>query len=148
MAVDVVSVSVCIPREVQPLNGHPLAVVRGAEERVDARLVSIRGPIRQKGIDFRRRWRQACKIKGHSPQQCSAVGFGRWLESFFLEPRQNKIIDGVMRPSRGSDRGRVDSNGSHIGPMLLPFRALIYPAPDQSLLVVAKPPPRVRRRPP
>src|SRR5262249_12716292 len=59
VAVDVVSVSVCIPREVEPLKSHPLAVMRRTKELVDARFVSIRGRVSEKGIDFSRGWRQA-----------------------------------------------------------------------------------------
>src|SRR5262249_21196104 len=136
--VDVVSVSVCVPGEVEPLKGHPLAVVRRAEQSVDASFVSIRGRIREKGVDLRRRGGQARKIKGHSTQQCRAVRFKRWAQPLFLEPREHEIVNRISGPARGSDRWRLSSNGSHIGPMLFPFRALIYPAPDQSLLVVCK----------
>ena len=71
-----VSVGVGVSRQVKPHRSHVLAIAGRSQELIHALLVSIRGLVRQEGIEFSGGRREAGKIKGHAAQQCRLIRFG------------------------------------------------------------------------
>ena len=98
-AVDVVAVRVGIAGGVEPVEGHPLAVVRRGQQAIDQLFVGIGTRVGQKGIDLGRRRRQAGQVERQPADQRCLVRLGRRLQSLALEPGQNEAIDRISRPA-------------------------------------------------
>ena len=62
-AVDVVAVRVGVAGRVEPGHGHPLAVARRLQQRVDALLVGVGRRVGEEGVDLGRRRRQAGQVE-------------------------------------------------------------------------------------
>ena len=125
LAVGLVAVSVRVPGGFEPAPGHALAVPRRREQAVGQPRDREGLRVRQERIDFRRGGWKARQVEGHSPDQCRAVRFPAWRESFFLQSREGECVDRVRSCVLG--RRHLGAHGSDQRPVLLPLPALRDP---------------------
>ena len=136
LAVGLVAVGVGVAGRVEPLDRHPLAVARRAEQPVDRLLVGVRGVVVQERGELARRRRQPRQVERRAPQQRRPVGLRRRRQALALEAGEDKAVDRVAEPVRVSDRGHRRSFRRHERPVGLPLRPLVDPEAQGLDLVV------------
>ena len=98
MAVDVIAVGVGVAREIEPLHGHALAVMRRVEQTIDLLLVGVGRLVGEERRDLFGSGRQAGEVEGDAAEQGDAVGFGRGLQAFGFEPGEDEVVDRIRDP--------------------------------------------------
>ena len=138
MAVDVVAVGVGIAAGVEPLQGHPLAVVPGGEEPFHHSFIGPGAPVRQEGVYLFRRGGQSGQVQGQSTDQGDGVGFGRRSKPLAFEAGQDESVDGVADPGDAVHLGEGRPARFDEGPMVLGLGAFGDPAPDEVDLILVQ----------
>ena len=151
IAVDVVAVRVGIPGGVEPRHGHPLAIVRRLQERIDAPFVGVGRTVGEKGVELgRRRW-QPRQVVGDAAKESRLVGLLRRLEALGLEPGEDEAVDRIPDPvvlPESIGRRRLRAHRRRVGPVRIPFGAFVNPAPQQLDLFGRQRVPGIGRRHP
>jgi len=96
---------------VDPISWLVFSEMRISKELIDDFLVGVFTRIGQKRLglgDGRRKTRQ---IERHTSQQGGLIGFSRWCQSFFFQPRQDEMINRGLAPVRHLDRGQGGQAG-------------------------------------
>ena len=104
-AVNAVAVGVGVAGGVEPVLAPPLAVVRAGEQAVDLLLVGVGGPVIQELVQFLRSRRQAGQVQADAAQERGLWRFGRRLDPFLFESREDEPVDRVAAPGRVAHRG-------------------------------------------
>ena len=138
IVVVVKAVGVAVTRRIEPIPRAVLAVLRRGQQPVDHLRVRIGGRIGDERRHVFRARGQARQVQRHAPDQRAAIGFGIRRESGRFHLREDKSIDGRARPLPIGDGRQVWTHGRDKCPVLLPFRALLDPAPERFLLRVAQ----------
>ena len=79
-----IAVGIGIARGIQPVAAPTLAIMRRLQQPVHLLLVGALAFVLQEGVHFRNGGRQADQVQTYAPQQRDAVGFGGWLQTFFV----------------------------------------------------------------
>ena len=145
-AVPLITVRIGVTRGIEPIPNHPLAVTRTREKPVHDALVSGGGFVGEKRVHLRQRRRQAGEIERHATNQRFARRFGRGLEIFLLQPRENETVHVVPRPLVALHLRQLRPARRLESPVLAPHRALIYPTFEQGDLRGGEFAFRIRRR--
>jgi hypothetical protein len=112
--------------------------MRAGEQAVDELFVSVGRGVGEERVDLGERRRQAGEIERRAADQLRLVRFGRRLEPFLFETRENERVDRVARPAGRLHRRLAWPDGLHERPVLLvglhfavtpsgPIRALVDP---------------------
>jgi len=96
--IDAITIGVGITRQVKPVPAPALAIVRRRQQAVDQPLVGVRPVIGDEAIDFLRRRRQAGQIQADPANERDPVRLRRGLDPVFLQPCQDKTVDGRACP--------------------------------------------------
>ena len=117
--------------DVEPADGHALAVLRRGQEAVDQPLVGAgRGVGLEGGDEFRGRG-QAREVEAQAAGQRPAVGLGRGLQPVRLQVGADQPVDGSLARVAGRHRG---PHQRLVGPVALVLGTLGDPALEQGLL--------------
>ena len=130
LGVGLVAARVGVPGAVQPLDGHPLAVGRGAQQPVDRLLVGVWRVVVQKGRDISRGRRQPGQVERHPAEERRAVGFRRGSQALGLEAGEDEAVDGVAPPLAVGDRRQGRALRRDERPVRPPLGPLIDPQPE------------------
>ena len=131
--VPVIARRVRVPDQVQPVDRHALAVVRGLEHGIQEPLVGVRPAIPREGLGILRPRRQAGQVEADAAGQRPAVSLLHGPQALFGEPCVHQMVD------RSRAVGRVRPLRPDVGPVLLVLGALLDPRLDQLLLAVRQP---------
>ena len=101
-----VQLVVGIPRDVQPVPPPAFAITGRREQSVDHSGKRIRRLIPHKPIHLIRRRRQAREIEIRAPDQSPPLGLTHRRQALFLQLRQNKPVQVIVRPLRVPNPGR------------------------------------------
>ena len=149
IAVDVVAVRVGVAGGVEPRHGHPLAVVRRLQERVDALLVGVGRTVGEKGVELGRRRRQARQVEVTRRRSVALSASGDGLRpSASSRARMKRSIGFLTHSSFLSVGRRLRAHRRRIGPVRVPFGAFVNPAPQQLDLFGGQRVPGIGRRHP
>ena len=74
------------------------AIMGGGQQAIDEPFVGVRTVVREKIVHRGQGGRQAGEIQAESPDERGAVGLGAGMEVFFLQTREDKLIDRVPHP--------------------------------------------------
>lgn len=106
---------------------HAFAELRRVEEAVDEFFVGFRSVVGEEGVDFIDGGRETGQIEGEAADECDLVGFGRGIEAFLFEARQNEFVDFVASPFFFLHFGRAGLFDFLVSPGPLPFGAFFDP---------------------
>ena len=87
-----------VARQVQPQPRPMFAVAGLCQQPVHELFVGLRIPILDKIVYLLEARRQASEVKGNTANEGIAIGPGRRLQPFALQPGEEEVIDGVFRP--------------------------------------------------
>ena len=117
-----VTVGVGIAGQVKPRRRPALAKVRRGQQAVHHLLISLGTVVGQEGINFLRRGRKANQSQRYAADQHFLAGFGRGLQAFRFQPRENEVINRVSAPAGVFHLGHIGPHGLDVGPMLYRLR--------------------------
>jgi hypothetical protein len=120
------------PGQVQPLDRHPLAVVRRGEQPVHDAVVGAGRGVSDKGLGFRDGGRQAGQVEAQAADQGATVGLGSGRDRALLQLPEDKPVHRV--PGRGLCGGRLGLPRRRVGPVGLIDGPLLDPAPHDLLV--------------
>ena len=141
--VEVQPVRVAVPRHIQPMPSHLLAIVLRLEEPIDHLFVGVGGGIRQKRVDLVERWRQSGQREGDPSDQHFALVARLRPQPTTQHFAEQEPIDRRLpvRAGRARRRGQFGRNRWRFGaadrfegPVPFVFRTLANPQADQFLL--------------
>ena len=95
-----VALRIGVPRQVQPMPPPPLPVVGRIQQPVDQGLDRPGGIVVLEGIHFFRRRRQADQVELQPPEERPSVDERSGRQPFFVELREDEVIDGRPGPAR------------------------------------------------
>ena len=84
--------------DVEPVPAPPFAIPRRFQQSINDLLERVWRVVREKSVQFRRRRRQTGQIKGNAPQQGPWIGRRRRTGARRLEPGEDEVIHGGLRP--------------------------------------------------
>ena len=93
-----VTIRIGVARRIQPEPSPTLAIMRRVQQPVHLLFVCVAAAVVQKRIHLFDRRRQPDEVQAEPAQECHAIGFRTRGRSFFLQARQNELIDGSFRP--------------------------------------------------
>ncbi len=103
-----VAVGIGVAGGVEPDARPALAIVGRGEQTVDLLLVGVGAAVGEESVELGGSGREAGEVEAGAAEQRGAVGFGRGLQTFAIETREQERVDGVAHPIRaagGRDRG-------------------------------------------
>ena len=140
------SVTVGVPRGVQPGERHPLSVTRACHQTIHEVFISIRISISDKCVDFLASWRKSRQVDREPLDKGGSAGFGRRRHPFLFELREHKAVDRVTRPLAIVQGGFNRPDGRDESPMGGVVGPSFDPAFQLLLLFGRQPPVRFRGR--
>jgi len=97
-----------IAHQVEPVHGHPLAVVRRRQQRVDKSVVGVRACVRDERGHLLDRGGQADQVERQSPGQRRAIGLGGGGQADLLLTHGQQCVDRMGRRRRDWQRRALD----------------------------------------
>src|SRR5258708_9854731 len=96
--VEVQAIGIGVARVVEPVARSLFAEIRLGEQPVNKMLICVRGRVGYEFLNFFRCWQYPGEVEGHPANKRSLVGLRSRLQTFFLEPCKNEIVDRVLCP--------------------------------------------------
>ena len=127
LVVQVQAVGVGVAGCIQPVAAHVLAVAFGLQQAGHDFFIRIRAVVRQKGVDLRKRRRQARQIQRHTADERLLGGLGLRRQFFLRQPCLDEGVDRIADHAALHHRRRCFDRRFK-APVLLVFRALFDPA--------------------
>ena len=134
VAVHLIAVRVRKPPGVEPVEGHPLAIVGRLQQPGDDLFVRVRRRVRQESVDLGRRRRQPRQVERHAADQGGPVCLRRRRQALLFQLRQDEAIDRIARPRRQLHVRQLRAHRRQIRPVRLVFGARGDPALQGFLL--------------
>ena len=94
----VVADRVGVADEVEPPGSQPLRMPRRDEQPIHQQHVAIRPGVGEKGVDLRRRRRQAGEVERDPADERERIGVGGRCEALALDASEHEAVDPGVRP--------------------------------------------------
>ena len=140
-----VAVRVGVPRDVEPLDGHSLAVGRRGQQPIDDAFVGVGRLIGHECVDVGQCRRQSREVHRDASQQRLARRLGRRAQPVRFERGQHEAVDLAAGPAVGAGPRHRRPPRRDEGPMRFPLGALLNPAHENRSFEIVESQMRVRR---
>ena len=117
--------------QIQPVNRHPLAIVRRGQQSIHKFFVGSRTRIIDEAFYFCRCGWQSCQIETQPTDERDLIGLLGGLQIFCFQSRQDEVIDPVNGPTLIFDGWSFDWLWFYIRPVLRPGRTFRNPLSNQ-----------------
>ena len=95
------------PRQIEPRDGHALAVVGRVEQAVDQMFIGLGVVVLLEGADLIGRGRDADQVERQPTDQRASGGFGRRFDPLRIERGEDESVDRIAPQSARSTFGGV-----------------------------------------
>ena len=131
-------VAVAVAGDIQPIDRHAFAVVGRGQRAIHHVLVGFIRGFGRVGVDFLGCRRQAEEVHVHAAHEGFFIGFGRGLDAFGFQLRENEMIDRRARPGFVLHLWRSGLNGRDERPVRLVFSSLADPLRQRGNLLLSE----------